>query len=398
MKILIITPGTLPDTHSGIGKISYYLAKELHNKGHETVILTRRYNKKHDIRGSIDGMPCYRVPYPARWGLVNVLWPIITPIQGRRWLNKLRAIYPAFDIVWVLNPWWTVLTDLKKIWPGVKEVCQFYCNPADEIIANNGRTLTSLLFGLIYNWVTKRCMINSDRVSALSKFARGDALAMIGTRYSDRVVIVPGGVDMSIFRSLNDNEKLRLRKELNLPADMPVFITSRGLKKRTGVDKLVDAASELKKEGTRFHIVIVGGGRMKQEIEKQIVVCGLQQHVRLVSSISESELSIYYRASDAFILPTQAGEAFGLSTVEAISSGIVAFGTNNGGTPEILNNYSPEWIIAGSDHISIYEKMSQYCKDPGKFSLPKSVMYDITARNFSWPSVADRFVSECCSQ
>ena len=51
----------------------------------------------------------------------------------------------------------------------------------------------------------------------------------------------------------------------------------------------------------------------------------LEKDIRLLSNLSEEILANYYRASDAFVMPTQGAEAFGLSTIEAISVGLVGF-------------------------------------------------------------------------
>lgn len=395
MKLLILTPGILPDTHSGIGKIAFYIARELRRAGHQIVVLTRQYRPEHPLREQIDGMDYHRIPYPDRWGPLNKAWPVITPALSRRWQRRLRATHPDVDVVWVLNPWWTLACDPRTLWPCATIVSQFYCNPADEIIANNGPTLTARLFGRIYNAVTARGMRRADRVSVLSEFARQDALALLRDTARDHTVIVPGGVDMTCFHAATPQEKTALRQTLQLPTDRPVFITARGLKGRTGVDKLVDAASQLHRQTIPFYLVIVGKGPLKAAIQARMVSGNLADCVRLLSDLSETELADYYRASDAFVLPTQAGEAFGLATVEAIATGLVAFGTNNGGTPEILSRYRTDWIIPGADPTHIAQKMADYCHDPSRFQMPLADTTQITQTHYAWQAVARTFLAAC---
>jgi len=281
----------------------------------------------------------------------------------------------------------------KTLWPKAKIVSQFLVNPYDEIISNNGKTATARAFGHLYNIVAKKEMKRSDFISNLSKYSRQDALSMLGMKYSDKMIIVPGGVDMNCFNPPSNKDELK--KLLSLPKDCPIFITARGLKGRTGVDKLVHAAAKLKKRKEPFYLVIIGKGPMKKQIEEQIRELNLEKQIRLLSNLSEKTLANYYRASNAFVMPTQGAEAFGLATIEAIAVGLVALGTNNGGTPEILENYKSKWIIPGCDKENIYQKMKEYCENPKQFSIPLEKSQKITRAYYSWPQVAKVFIKSC---
>lgn len=395
MKFLLLTPGILPDTHSGIGKIAFYIARELQRAGHQILILTRRYRPEHPLHEQIDGMDYYRIPYPDRMGPLNKVWPVITPALSRQWQRRLRATHPDVDVVWVLNPWWTLACDPHTLWPRATVIAQFYCNPADEIIANNGQTLTARLFGRIYNAITTRGMRRTDRVSVLSEFARQDALVLLRNTARDPTVLVPGGVDMACFHAATPQEKSALRQTLSLPTDRPIFITVRGMKARTGIDKLVDAAIQLHQQAIPFYLVIVGNGPLKPSLQSQIAAGNLTACVQLLSDLSETQLADCYRASDVFVLPSQAGEAFGLATVEAIATGLVAFGTNNGGTPEILSRYCTDWIIPGADATHIAQKMTDYCRNPSRFHMPLADTVQITQTHYSWQAVARTFLAAC---
>ena len=395
MKILLLTSGILPDTHSGIAKVAYYTGRELCESGHQVVVLTRRYKEHHAVTEEINGMHYYRIPYPDRWGVFHVTWPLVAAVKSWIWQKRIHRIHPDVDAVWILNQWWTLLLNPRKLWPRAKLICQFYGNPYDEITANNGKTFKARLFARLYMAVSKQCMRLSHYVAMPSQFAYDDAVAMMGANAQKKLVLIPHGVDVDCYRTASSEEKQDLKKKLQLPHDRPIFITARGLKRRTGVDKLITAASLLKKEGFLFYLVVIGKGPMKEAIQQQIQALRLDDSVTLLSDLSEEKLAAYYRASDVFVLPTQAAEAFGLATIEAIAAGLVAFGTNNGATPEILNRYQPEWIIPGSDEKSIYHKMKEFCRDPQKFTIPYEDMKAITAKHYSWTSAAKKFAHTC---
>ena len=392
MKILVLTSGVLPDTHSGLAKVAYFVPRELQRMGHEVVILTRRYHPDCPLSEEVDGMRYYRIPYPDRWGVLNVFWPLVAAWQSMRWQRKIKRLHQNFDVVWVLNPWWTLFLNPKRLWPKAKVIFEFICNPRDEIVANNGRTVIANLFGGLYNSITKRCMKKSDSIFVLSRFAQADAQTMVGKNIVCKTTIVPGGVDVQAYNLVTVGEKWILKEKLDLPQDRPIFITARGLKGRTGVDKLVQAAGLLKKNDIPFYLVIIGKGPMKSQIETQVECLGLCNNVRLVSDLSEEALIEYYQASDVFILPTQAAEAFGLATVEALSIGLIAFGTDNGATPEILQRYHHDWLIRGCEAEDIFQKMQAYCTPPERYTLPPETIRDLTRKHFDWSVASHQFL------
>ena len=169
------------------------------------------------------------------------------------------------------------------------------------------------------------------------------------------------------------------------------FITARGLKGRTGVDKLIEAAHLLKQQGIDFSLTIIGKGPMKRKLKEQIATSGLNAHVKILSNLTEEELASHYQASVVFVLPTQGGEGFGLATAEALACGLVSLGTDNGGTTEILKKYNPLWLIKGTDEKHIFEKMYEFCIHPEKLSLPSEDIRCITMKNYTWEVGARAF-------
>lgn len=393
MKLLILTPGLYPDTHSGIGKHVFYLSKTLRKLGCRIVIITRRFHPDHLSYEEIaDGISCYRVPHPDRFGWLHPFDPLLTAIQSRRWQRKVKEKCPDVDAVLTLNPWWVLFSDPRKLWPCAKLIYLFHYDPYTEIVSNRGNNWKTRAIGRLFNWLTAHCMKKSDRIQVLSDHTKEIALSMVGCDMEKKIIKVPGAVDMGLYRSVSSAEKRALKKRLNVPVDRSLFITVRGLKPRTGVDKLIFAADLLKQKGHSFFLLVIGKGPQKTDIEKQINNFSLGGQVKIVSDLSEEDLVSYYQAADLFILPSQAAEGFGTSTIEALASGLVTLGTESGATPEILNLYRRDWIINGLSGDAIFEKIFQYCSQPEKFSMPHNAIKEITESHFSWPVVARKFL------
>ena len=393
MKILILTSGVFPDSHSGIPKLVFYTARELRKMGHEIVVLTRQYQPSHPAYEEVEGMRYHRVFIPKRGDILQRFWPLIMPLKSVAWQRKIWREHKDVDVIWVHNPLWLLMSDPKHLWPRSKLIYEMVYRPYSEIISNHGSGLQSRLVGSLLDRVIVYIMKRrADAVSVISWFVYRQCLSMLGARHAKKIHVITPGADPTVFYPVSPEEKKRIRRTLEMDADRISFITARGLKGRTGVDKLIGAASLLKREGIAFSLIIVGSGPMKGKLEEQIAASGLNGHVRILSNVSEETLAAYYRASDAFVLPTQGGEGFGLATAEALASGLVAFGTGNGATTEILEKYNPQWLIHGTDEKHIFEKMHEFCRHPGRFSMPPERIRQITMENYTWEVGARDFL------
>lgn len=389
MKILIITSGIYPDSESGIPKFVYNQAKELHMLGHEVIIITRKYDVSHPTYEMIKGMHYNRVSITKRGDFLHYIWPLQMCVKSIWWQRKIRRIHNDFDLVIIHNAWWSLFSNPKTFWKKSKVIFCLYYEPYSEILSNHGDSLKVRMIGKLFNVVALNTMRKkSDLIIVNSKFVLKQCLAMLGKTHIDRIKVIPGGANTKIFFPVDNYEKKKIREKLKIPLNRTLFITARGLKGRTGVDKLVEAASLLKEQGISFYLIIAGRGPLKQTIERQIKSRGLESNIRLIYIKDENELAVYYQASDVFVLPTQGGEGFGLGTVEALASGLVVLGTNNGATTEILEKYNHRWLINGTDKQSIYEKMLEFCNNPHDFLIPPKSIQSITHQNYNWKIVA----------
>ena len=391
MKILVLTPGIYPDRHSGLPKLVFYLARECARLGHGITILTRQYDRSHPQEEKRDGMTFLRIPiahYGTAW---HPLWPIETAVKSWHGQRRLWRQNGAFELVWIHNPWWVSLGYPKRFWPAARVVYDFHSDATSELVENHGNSLKTRLMGGLYDRLMTRVMSRADKIIVHSQFNRRKCLGLLGGK-SRGVHLIPGAADPELYHPADPSGKKRLREEFGLPADKVVFVTARGLRPRTGVDKLVEAASLLLQRGISFYLVIIGNGVMKNRIGELIRERQLGSHVKLVSDLSESELADTYRAADVFVLPTQGAEGFGLATVEALSSGLVVLGTNNSATPEILNRFNPSWLIEGCDAESIASAMENYCGYPEKFSLPVETIRQRALEHYSWSVSAKLFM------
>lgn len=86
-----------------------------------------------------------------------------------------------------------------------------------------------------------------------------------------------------------------------------------------GYKYLIDSARYL---DDSYVILIGGGGPLKDNLKEQIETSGLQDKVKLLGFLSDSEVSAYFGACDLFCMSSvYATEAFGIVQIEAMSAG-----------------------------------------------------------------------------
>lgn len=190
--------------------------------------------------------------------------------------------------------------------------------------------------------VERASLKRATRIHVLSDFS-ASLLWRLYRIDDERIVRIPGGVDLTRFRPVPD--RTAVRQELGLPVGRPVLLTVRNLAPRMGLDELVRAMSLLRDRLPRVLLLIGGAGGLRAPLEAQVRELGLADHVRLLGFVPDDDLPRYYAAADAFVLPTRQLEGFGLVTVEALACGTPVLGTPVGATPEILEPLQPSLLF-----------------------------------------------------
>ena len=91
--------------------------------------------------------------------------------------------------------------------------------------------------------------------------------------------------------------------------------------------------------------LLVEAAVLKEELVQLSRRLKIEGNIKFAGFIPEQDLPDYYRAADAFILPTLELEGFGLVTLEALACGTPVLGTPIGGTKEILGMFDPSYLF-----------------------------------------------------
>jgi len=222
-------------------------------------------------------------------------------------------------------------------------------------------------------------------VVVLSEFTKNKLLNSYGVG-SEKIVLIPGGIDFKKFYPAND--KIGIRNRLNIPSEKFVLLTVRNLVPRMGLEDLLFAVRQAVERVPDVYLVLGGDGPLKNSLTSLSRELQLQDHVKFVGFIPDMELPEYYQMADVFVLPTLELEGFGLVTLEALASGVPVLGTPVGGTVEILGKLAPKYLFKDTTPESMASLIVQTCQqfknNPGLWEEVSSKCRQFVEENFSW--------------
>ncbi len=339
MRILIASDQWSPDTVGGSARVAADTARSLAGRGHSvTAIVPARPG--HSARAVEDGVDVLRVL--RRHGLPQTF---ADPIATRR---SARLAGSDFDVL--VGHQSTTAVGLMAGIPDVPLVLVYHASVILEgryVRSRAGWRERLKLAALdpAHVALERRAVRQASTILVLSAFSRG-LLVDQHSGAAGRVRQVHGGVD-ALFLAPPVEPAANVRARHGIPTDAIFLLTTRRLEPRMGLEELLAALAVA--DDPRLTLAITGNGDQRASLEKLARALSVQDRVRFLGRVSESELRALYAAADLFVLPTVAYEGFGMSTVEALASGTPVLGTAVGATPEILAPIDDALIVPRAD-------------------------------------------------
>lgn len=209
-----------------------------------------------------------------------------------------------------------------------------------------------------------RCMLAADAVITLSESMRSDIVSR-GVP-SDRVHVVPNGVDSSAFAPRARREDLVAQYGL---AGKFVFGYVSNLDHyREGQEYLVDAAMALRAQGVDAVALIVGDGTRRAEIEAHAAAVGAGDAVVLTGRVPHDEVLDHYALLDVFVVPRVDEQAARLVTplkpFEAMAAGLPVLVSDLPALTEITGDGARGESFTAGDATALADALSGLAGDP----------------------------------
>jgi glycosyltransferase involved in cell wall biosynthesis len=200
-------------------------------------------------------------------------------------------------------------------------------------------------------------------ISAISEFNRQYLKDLFGPWIEQKTQIVRCGIDPAYYKT----EELPVGAETGR-----LEILSIGsLQPYKGHVYLVKACAELQKRGVPFRCRIVGGGDLRDMLERTIQANQLDHMVELMGPRTQDEVSQLLRTANCYVQPsiiTPSGKMEGIpvALMEAMVSGVPVVATSISGIPELVRHGDTGWLVPPEDVRALADALSQIHKDPAE--------------------------------
>jgi len=194
--------------------------------------------------------------------------------------------------------------------------------------------------------------------------------------------IIPNGIDLEHFSSDVAPVDIFSDGKINI-----LFVGR--LEKRKGLNYLLSAYRQVKREFPNSRLIIVGPGtRLRRKYEKQVKRDGLEDVV-FVGHIDYDELPAYYKSADIFCSPATGQESFGIVLLEAMAVGKPIVATNIEGYAGVMVHGEEGMLVPPKDEKGLTQALISLMADEA-LRGQMGARGVLTASKYSWVKVAQR--------
>ncbi len=129
-----------------------------------------------------------------------------------------------------------------------------------------------------------------------------------------------------------------------------------------GVSVLLEATRLLRAEGREVHVVLIGDGPQRPEIETQIRQNGLASCARITGYLTGAPLVEALRDASVVVMPSVWEETAGLAAIEQMMRGRLVIASKTGGLAELVDDAS--LTFPAGDSQALAQSMQKVLQDP----------------------------------
>jgi len=355
---------------AGVAVSALRFGKLLTERGHHVIFVGAR-SKEYKDHNYHDGIKIYRyrsLPVPKSGG-----WYSAFPT-----IKELKKVFKKenIDIAHMFLPMSGAIVAIKAAQSlNIKTVAHSHSQPENLFMSMPRLIRPTLCY--IWNKYLAWFYSKADSLIYPSEMARS-LLNKLG-RANQPSYIISNGVNIDKFKIFPVGN---FYERFNIPDNKIKLLFVGRLFPEKSIDTLIKAIPHIIKEYKNIHLMIVGAGYLRPQLEKLVCNLKVDQYVTFLGLISEEDIILAYNASDIFVLPSIA-ELEGMAVLEAMACGkpiIIAnskesasrfFVEDNGFLFETLNHKDlAEQVLKLITDADLRRKM-------GKVSLEKVKNYDI---------------------
>jgi glycosyltransferase involved in cell wall biosynthesis len=240
-----------------------------------------------------------------------------------------------------------------------------------------------------HNWVYR----NLDGAVVITQKLK-DSLAEKTVLPSERIKVIPYGIDVDAFDPEKHNKKEN-RRRFDLPEKAFLIGLVGRIEEAKGQAVAIEAFA---KSGILNSALVICGSAQREgyieSLEKRTRELGIQDTVYFLKFTSE--VPALMNAFDLSLLPSR-GETFGLVVIEAMAAAIPVIGTDAEGVPEIIDHERNGVLVPPGDVEALANAMRNLAEDDGlRERLGRQARQD-TLERYDYKTQTEKFFLFCRS-
>lgn len=229
-----------------------------------------------------------------------------------------------------------------------------------------------------------RALADADALIAISRFTHERFLALCP--HARSVVDIPNGVDLEPFI-----RPVRQPAEMDAAIRPGQYVLFLGrLKRRKGVDVLLDALVQVPANGT-IQLVVAGEGEERPALETQAARLRLTGRVRFVGAVFGQVKSYLLQNAVCLAVPSRQSESFGLVVLESYASGRPVIASTLPGLQDLIQPERTGWLVPPEAPAAWAGVLRHVLTQPPARTLGEFAR-DV-ARHYRWEAVARRHLT-----
>ncbi|OGH07590.1 MAG: hypothetical protein A2171_00525 [Candidatus Levybacteria bacterium RBG_13_35_9] len=199
------------------------------------------------------------------------------------------------------------------------------------------------------------------------------------------ITVIPNGVNTKRFKPQKSDF---LRKKLGIPKEDKIVIYVGRIAKEKSIDFLISTFEKVFRKEKNIHLVIVGDGPERKNLEKLITKHKISDRVFLIGFVEHKDLGRIYNSADVFVFSSKT-ETQGMVVLEAMASGLPVLTVKDRVFEEFIQNGVDGFIVEKNGSV-FAKKLMEILEDE---DLRKKISANARkkALKFSLEEIAKKF-------
>lgn len=197
---------------------------------------------------------------------------------------------------------------------------------------------------------------NLDFIICVSSYIK-NRVKQINYKSKFDIDTIYNGINLKRFHNSKGENNLKLKNELNLSDCDNVIVFAGRLQKSKGIKLLIEVFLKLL-ESYNIKLLVIGASIFSESKKTKFIkelenlVKNKKDKIIFTGYINNEEIHKYYSLANLCVLPSIETEAFPITTIEALATGLPVIITDAGGMPEAIDK-SCGYVLKRKNNLEI---------------------------------------------